>query len=237
MRPTQKAAIALIAGAIIHAASGIVGQIVQASTLVSDDLFSYPWTSAELVAVSLVEAFAFGLGLVGLAGLRASGVAGPTRTARTGLGVALAGSVLFVVAQLASIAVRDQYLDEGAAGAVGGLFGLATLLLGAGLAAAGVAARRARRLGELAADRPARLRPVDAGHARHRPHADDAARRHGHGAAAGSDRRRAPDPPDPHRRQSPARHRRPLDRAALTAIAGRRPAQRTGRRSAAVTNP
>src|SRR5215218_9598147 len=118
MRPTQKAATALIAGAIIHAAGGIVGQVVQASTRVSDDMFSYPWTSAELVAVSLVEALAFGLGLVGLAALRASGVAGPTRLARVGLGVALGGSALFVVAQLASIAVRDQYWDEGAAGTV-----------------------------------------------------------------------------------------------------------------------
>jgi hypothetical protein len=143
MRPTQKAAIALIAGAIIHTAGGIVGQFAQAWTLVSDDMFSYPWTSAELVAVSLAEALAFGLGLAGLAALRASGVAGPTRAARTGLGVALAGSVLFVVAELASITVRDELGDEGAAGAVGGVFGLATLLLGAGLAAAGVAARRA----------------------------------------------------------------------------------------------
>jgi hypothetical protein len=64
--------------------------------------------------------------------------------ARTGLGVALAGSALFIVAELASIVVRDQHWDEGAAGAVGGVFGFATLLLGAGLAAAGVAARRAR---------------------------------------------------------------------------------------------
>jgi hypothetical protein len=143
MRPTQKAAVALIAGAIIHAVGGIVGQVVQASTQVSDDMFSYPWTSAELVAVSLVEALAFGLGLVGLAALRASRVAGPTRGARVGLSVALAGSALFVVAELASIAVRDEYWDEGAAGALGGVFGLATLLLGAGLAAAGVAARRA----------------------------------------------------------------------------------------------
>jgi hypothetical protein len=145
MRPTQKAAVALIAGAIIHAISGIVGQIVQSSTKVSDDMFSYPWTSAELVAVSLVEALAFGLGLVGLAALRNSGVAGPTRAARLGLAVALGGTALFVLAELASIAVRDQYCDEGAAGALGGLFGLATLLLGAGLAAAGIAARRAGR--------------------------------------------------------------------------------------------
>jgi hypothetical protein len=144
VRTTQKAAIALIVGAIIHATGGIVGQVVQASTKVSDDMFSYPWTSAELVAVSLIEALAFGLGLIGLAALRTSGVAGRTRAARTGLGVAVAGSLLFVLAELASIAVRDQHLDDGAAGVVGGLFGLATLLLGAGLAAAGVAARRAR---------------------------------------------------------------------------------------------
>jgi hypothetical protein len=143
MRRTQKAAIALIAGALIHAAGGIVGQIVQASTLVSDDMFSYPWTSAELVAVSLAEAVAFALGLIGLAGLRASGVVGPTRAARTGLGVAIAGSVLFIGAELASITVRDELADKGAAVAVGGVFGLATLLLGAGLTAAGVAARRA----------------------------------------------------------------------------------------------
>jgi hypothetical protein len=142
MRPTQQAAVALIAGAIIHAVAGVVGQVVRASTQVSDDMFSYPWTSAEFVAVSLVEAFAFGLGLVGLAALRASGVAGPTRGARVGLGVALAGTALFVAAELASIALRDEYLDEGAAGALGGVFGLATLLLGAGLAVAGVAARR-----------------------------------------------------------------------------------------------
>jgi len=107
-------------------------------------MFSYPWTSAELVAVSLVEALALGLGLVGFAALRSSGVAGPTRGARVGLAVAVGGTALFVVAELASIAVRDQYSDEGAAGALGGVFGLATLLLGAGLAAAGIAARRAR---------------------------------------------------------------------------------------------
>jgi hypothetical protein len=200
MRPTQKAAIALIAGAIIHAAGGIVGQVVQASTLVSDDQFSYPWTSAELVAVSLAEAVAFALGLAGVAGLRASRVAGPTRAARTGLGFALAGSALFIVAELASSVVRDQHVDEGAAGAVGAVFGLATLLLGAGLAAAGVAARRAR-LWE----------------ARDRAHAADAARRHRHGAAADRDRSRALHPPDPRRRGGPARGRHPLDRAALTA--------------------
>jgi hypothetical protein len=145
MRPTQKAAVALIAGAIIHAIVGIVGQIAQSSTKVSDDMFSYPWTSAELVAVCLVQALAFGLVLVGLAALRNSGVAGPTRAARLGLAMALGGTALLVLAELASIAARDQYWDEGATGALGGMYGLATLLLGAGLAVAGIAARRAGR--------------------------------------------------------------------------------------------
>ena len=145
MRPTQKAAVALIAGAIIHAIVGIVGQIAQSSTTVSDDMFSYPWTSVELVAICLVQALAFGLVLVGLAALRHSGVAGPTRAARLGLAVALGGTALFVLAELASIAVRDQYWDEGATGALGAMYGLATLLVGTGLAGAGIAARRAGR--------------------------------------------------------------------------------------------
>ena len=145
MRPTQKAAVALIAGATIHAIAGITTQIVQASTEVSDDLVRYPWTSDAYVTLSLVEALAFGLGIVGFAALRASGVTGPTRAARVGIGIALAASALFVVAQLASIAVADQHVDDDAAGAVGAMFGLATLLVGAGLTAAGVAARRAGR--------------------------------------------------------------------------------------------
>ncbi len=145
MRPTQKAAFALIAGGVIHAIVGIVGQIAQSSTKVSDDMFSYPWTSAELVAVCLVQALAFGLLLVGLAALRNSGVAGPARAARLGLAMALGGTALLVLAELASIAARDQYWDEGATGALGDMYGLATLLLGAGLAVAGIAARRAGR--------------------------------------------------------------------------------------------
>ena len=40
----------------------------------SDDQFSYPWTSAELVAVSLVEAAAFALRVVGLTPVMPLGV-------------------------------------------------------------------------------------------------------------------------------------------------------------------
>lgn len=144
MHPTQKTAIALIVGAIVHTASGVVGQVVRASADVSDELFRYPWTGDAFVPFCVIEALAFGLTLVGFAGLRASGVAGASRGARTGLGVAVVACALFVVAQLASIAVRDQLADEAAAGIVGGLFGLATLLLGTGLTVAGIAARRAR---------------------------------------------------------------------------------------------
>jgi hypothetical protein len=201
MRPTQKAAVALIIAAIIHAAGGIVGQVVQASTDVSDDLFRYPWSRDAFVVLSAIEAVAFGLGVAGLAGLRTSGVAGRTRAARIGVGVALAGTALFVVAELASIAARDQRLDEAVASALGGLFGLATLLLGAGLAAAGVAAHHAR----ARADRP------------------DAVERDGHGAAAARNRRRAPDAPDAGGGRRPARRHDRLDRAALTTTRRGRP--------------
>ena len=86
MSTTQTAAIAMIAAAVIHAIGGVVSQVVQASTLVGDDRFSYPWTSAELVAVSLSAAVAWALGCAGLAGVRASGVAAVS-VSRAGRGV------------------------------------------------------------------------------------------------------------------------------------------------------
>ena len=141
----RTAAWALIAGALVQAVGGVVGQVVLASTDVSDELFRYPWTSDAFVVTSVVWAVAFGFAVAGLAGLRASGVAGPTRAARNGLTAALVGTALFVVAELASIPVREQQASDGGAGLVGALFGLATVLTGAGLTVAGVAAVRARR--------------------------------------------------------------------------------------------
>jgi hypothetical protein len=138
---TRTAALALVAGGLIHGLGGVVGQAVRASTDVSDELFRYPWPSDVFVATSILWAASFVLILAGLAGLRASGLAG--RGARTGLVVGMAGVVVIIAAELASIGVRDQATDDGGAALVGALFGLATVLMGVGLTVAGRAAVRA----------------------------------------------------------------------------------------------
>ena len=142
---TRTAALALVAGGLVHGLGGIVEQAVRASTDVSDELVRYPWSVDVFVGTRILLAASFVVILAGLAGLRASGLAGRDRGAGTGLAVAMAGVVVIFAAVLASIGVRDQATDDGGAGLVGALFGLATVLIGAGLTVAGRAAVRERR--------------------------------------------------------------------------------------------
>lgn len=99
----RRAGLALIAGALITAVGGAASQIVQASTSVSDDLWRYPWSSDLFVPISVLWAFAHVLVIVGLLGLRRSGVAGPTRSAAVGLALAIAGTGVLLVAEFASL--------------------------------------------------------------------------------------------------------------------------------------
>lgn len=142
---TRKAAVALIIGALITALGGFASQIVQASTNVSDDLWRYPWTSDAFVAVSLLWAVAHGLVIVGLLGLRRSGVAGPARSAAAGFGLAVAGTALLFVAEFASLPFASQQVDDTGPSLVGAAFGLGTLLSAIGLLVAGRAALQSRR--------------------------------------------------------------------------------------------
>lgn len=142
---TRKAAVALIIGALITTLGGFVSQIVQASTNVSDDLWRYPWSSDAFVAVSLLWAVAHGLVIVGLLGLRRSGVAGPARSAAVGFGLAVAGTALLFGAEFASLAFAGQQVNNTGPGLAGVAFGLGTLLSGIGLLVAGRAVLQARR--------------------------------------------------------------------------------------------
>jgi hypothetical protein len=117
--------------------------LVVPSTTVSDDLWSYPWSSDALVPVSLLWALAHLLTLAGLVGFRRSGLAGQRRTARAGLALAVAGAALLVACELASLPFRDQQLDATGPAIVGGLFGIATLLSAIGLLMAGKATLQA----------------------------------------------------------------------------------------------
>ena len=139
-KATRKAAVALVIGALITALGGFASQIVQGSTNVSDDLWRYPWSSDAFVLVSLLWALAHGLVIVGLLGLRRSGIAGHARSAAVGFGLAVAGTAVLLVAELASLPFASQPVGDTGPALVAAAFGLGTLLAGIGLLAAGRAA-------------------------------------------------------------------------------------------------
>ena len=146
-RPTtlRRAGIAGIVGGAATAASGLLVQgFVQPTSTVPDTMWSYPWSSEALVPVSIVYSVLHALVFVGVLGFARSGVTGASRAARFGSLLALAGTALYVVAELASIPTKDQPIDSIAAGVVGTTFGVATGLSAIGFLVAGVATLRAR---------------------------------------------------------------------------------------------
>lgn len=148
-RPDTKslrtAGISCIVGAAATTLGGIVVQgIVQPATTVPDHRWSYPWSGGALVPVSILWASLHVLVFVGLLGFARSGVAGHTRSARLGTTLALVGTALLFVGELASIPIRDQRTDDTGAVIVGALFALAILLTAVGFLAAGIATVQAR---------------------------------------------------------------------------------------------
>lgn len=140
----RRAAMAGIAGAAATAIGGLVVQaVVQPATAVPDDRWSYPWSSSALVPVSLLWACLHVLVFIGVLGYARSRLAGASRGARAGLVLALAGTALLFIGELASIAVRNEHVDNLGAGIVGAVFGVAILLTAAGFLAAGIATLRA----------------------------------------------------------------------------------------------
>lgn len=141
----RKAGIACIVGALITAGGGVVSQIARASTHVSTEAWTYPWSGGTFVALTLLWGVAHLLIFFGLLGFRRSGLAGPSRAAAVGLSLALAGTALLLVAELSSIPFRDRTVDDTGPAIVGTMFGLATLLSAAGLIAAGKATMQSGR--------------------------------------------------------------------------------------------
>lgn len=133
----QTAGSACVAGALILAAGGVATQIVQASTTVSDQVWRYPWSSATSIPITLLWAFGQALLVVGVLGLRRTGVAGPGRTARVGLAMALVGTSLVIVGHLASIPVRNDSIHATGPEVAGGIYGLATVVSAVGFLLAG----------------------------------------------------------------------------------------------------
>ena len=107
-------------------------------------MWRYPWSSSgAFVAFSLFSALLHGLVIVGLVAFGRSGVAGRSRAASSGVALAVAGTALLLVGELASIPVRDAEIDDTSAAIVGAIFGLASIVSTVGFLVVGRATLRA----------------------------------------------------------------------------------------------
>ena len=129
--------ITCIVGAATLTALAVVTQVVQASTDVSRDKWSYPWSSGTSITFYLFAAGSELLLAFSVLGLRRGRVAGTIRAASVGLWAALVGTALIVMGHLASIPIRDELVDDGWPRAVGGVFALGTVLTAIGFLLAG----------------------------------------------------------------------------------------------------
>jgi hypothetical protein len=149
-RPSQRLSLrraggACVLGATVLAVSGVLTQVSAASTDVSPQAWSYPWSTQASMWISLVWGVAQSLLVAGVLGLRRSGAAGPTRAANVGLLLAMAGTALIVLGHLGSIPTAGQNLDDTGAQLVGAVFALGTVVSAVGLLLAGTAVARTRR--------------------------------------------------------------------------------------------
>ncbi|MEU4195332.1 hypothetical protein AB0E69_25760 [Kribbella sp. NPDC026611] len=129
-----------LTGAALTTLTGLaVEVVVKPATDVSDQQWSYPWTSGPFVAVSIGYAVLHLLVFLGmLAVLRAL----TSRTARIGAGIAAAGTLVLLLAEIASIPIADQRLDDTGAQVIGAFFGAGVALTAIGLLTAGIAVLR-----------------------------------------------------------------------------------------------
>ena len=104
----------------------------------SDTLYNAPLSSSAFVVFSLVNALVNALFVAGFIALRRSGA-----VAGAGLRAVIAGQALLGICELASIALAGKLEDSTAARIVDAGFGLASLLVVAGLLVCGVATVRA----------------------------------------------------------------------------------------------
>ena len=110
----------------------VVQLAVQPSTSVSDQMWSYPWSSGAFVPVSIAYAALHALVIAGLVGVRRSGMAGSTRAAAAGASTAIAGTAFLLAGEVASLPIRHDRTDDTGAMVVGAIFGLGVVLSAVG---------------------------------------------------------------------------------------------------------
>jgi hypothetical protein len=131
---THRSSLALVAGGAATAVSGIVVAAgVQPMTTVDGDVWSYPWTSGTFVAISLMWAVLHALVIVGLLALPRARIA-------------IAGTALLLIGELASIPVRDSVWDDASVLFVAAEYALGGVVSGIGFLVAARAAHGSQRL-------------------------------------------------------------------------------------------
>lgn len=140
----QAGLVGAVGGALTVIAGVVVQGVVLPASDVSDDMWSYPWSSGAFVAVSVFYALLHALVFAGVLGFARSGVAGPGRGARVGTGLALTGIAVLGVAELLSITAADRRIGDGGTAPVAACYVLGTVLASVGFIMAGVATMRSR---------------------------------------------------------------------------------------------
>lgn len=127
-------------GAAVTTLTGIgVEAVVKPASTISDQLWSYPWSADAFVPVSIGYAV---LHLLVFCGMLALFRALATRAGRVGAAIAGAGTLVLLLAELASIPIADQRLSDTGPQVVGAFFGLGVALTAVGLLVAGFAVLR-----------------------------------------------------------------------------------------------
>jgi hypothetical protein len=144
-RPTSPATVAFIgAGATTAIAGAVLLFGLQPTTDLSVDFWRYPWSSSgAFVGFSIFSAVLHGMVIIGLLAFGRSGAAGRSRAAASGMALAIAGTALLLVGELASIPIRDAKVDDTSAAIVGAIFGVASVASTVGFLLIGRATLRA----------------------------------------------------------------------------------------------
>jgi succinate dehydrogenase hydrophobic anchor subunit len=140
----RRGGIALIGGATLTVPACVAVTIDRSSSNVAHDLFRYPLTHTMFVWLTLYAALTHLLIGAGLVWLRDTDVTGRSRTARVGLNAAIAGTALLFVCELASLPIAGQHNSDTWPTIVDAGFGVASVLVTAGMLAVGIVAVRER---------------------------------------------------------------------------------------------
>ncbi|MDZ5620220.1 hypothetical protein SFC88_05275 [Nocardioides sp. HM23] len=141
MRSTLGPGLLIIIAGAVQGDGALITAAYRGASPVSDEQLSYPWADATAITTSLVWGATQAMIVVGLVAFARSGAA-PSKAGQVGGRLAVAGSLLFVVAHAISLVAHDAALDDPIAIAVLSCFGVGTLLTAVGLIMAGTTALR-----------------------------------------------------------------------------------------------